>query len=317
MHTVEDNDAHGEKHGAEGRAVRQCTPGERSGAEDAVLEGLKDGRHGIGEHDGPHLVTRDRAEGVDDGRRVHPELDEEAEKVSEVAVLRREGAEEDAEAEAEAGEQDNQDGQQEDVGVGVDRGVGAEKVVGEDRHEEQHLDGESHEVAGDGGEGDDESREVDLTEEVGVGAEGVAGLVEAVGEVLPEADAGEIEEGLGKTVGGDAGDAAEDDHVHDRGKNGLDEEPEGTEDGLLIDGDDVARHEHPEELPVLPDFPEVDVKQALLRADFKRPGGILRGTINKCVCVIKIAHISLTLPGSRDFMRDLQHGKVQFYRRLC
>ena len=94
-----------------------------------------------------------------------------------------------------------------------------------------------------------------------VGGKGVGGLGEAVGEVLPADDAGEVEERLGEAVGGDLRDAAEDDHEHDRGEGGLDEEPRRAEDGLLVLGDDVALDEEGEEVAVVPELAQVEAQE--------------------------------------------------------
>ena len=225
---IENHNSNSQQNYCKRCAVAEGAPREGADAEDAVLEGFDDRRDGVGEHDGAHLGALDSAQRVDDGRRVHPELDEEAKQVGEITVLRREGAEDDSEAKSEPGEEEDEHWREENQGVGMDGGVGTDTVVGEDGAEEEHLDEESDKVARDGRERDDETREVHLAEKVRVGAESAARLVEAVGEVLPEADAGEVEEGLGKAIRGNAGDPAENDHVHDRRQNRLDEEPQGA-----------------------------------------------------------------------------------------
>ena len=272
LRVVEDDDAEGEENGAECCTIPQRRPGEGADAEDAVLEGLDDRRDGIRQHDHPDLVAGDRAERVDDRRGVHPKLDEEGEQICQITVLGRERTEHEPESEPEPGQQKDQNGRQQDDGVRADRCVRNEQVVEIDGEEEQHLDEQPDQIARDGGKRNNEPREVNLPEDMGVGAEGRARLVQAVGEILPEADAGEVEEGLGEAIRRDARDAAEDDHVHDRRENRLDEEPERAQDRLLVDRDDVAPDEHREEVAVAPELLEVDLEQTLLGPDDERPG---------------------------------------------
>jgi len=78
---------------------------------------------------------------------------------------------------------------------------------------------------------------------------------------------------LGGTVGGDACQATEHEHVHDGGEDGLDDKPERTEDGLLIDGDDIAFDIHVVEVAVAPEVLYIYIKPTLLGSDFDGPIG--------------------------------------------
>jgi len=69
---------------------------------------------------------------------------------------------------------------------------------------------------------------------VGVRGEGGGGAGEAGGEVLPQDCTGHVEEHLGKAIGRKLGDVAKDDGEDQRGEQGLDDEPQGTEDGLFV-----------------------------------------------------------------------------------
>ncbi len=73
--------------------------------------------------------------------------------------------------------------------------------------------------------------------------EGVGSLGETVREVRPDDGAGHIEEELRQSVRGELGDVAEDDREGDGGEEGLDEVPERSEDGLFVDGDEIAADE--------------------------------------------------------------------------
>ena len=76
-----------------------------------------------------------------------------------------------------------------------------------------------------------------------VAYEGIGRLIETVREVSPDDGAGHIEEELRQSVRGELGDVAEDDGEGDGGEERLDEIPERSEDGLFVDGDEVAADE--------------------------------------------------------------------------
>ena len=126
----------------------------------------------------------------------------------------------------------------------MNRRFGEDKVISIDDKEQSHLDAESHKVACDGCERYDKAWKIHFAEHVRVFDECLACLVQAFCEVRPEADACEVKERLRESVGADFRDAAEHDHEHDCGHDGLDKEPQRAENGLLVPSDDVALHEH-------------------------------------------------------------------------
>lgn len=143
-----------------------------------------------------------------------------------------------------------------------------ELVVDVDGDEHQELDERLDERAGDGAQWDDEAGEIDFAEDTGIGGEDVAAARETGAEVTPEDDACHIEEWLWCTIGTDACQATEDEHVHDGSEDWLDDVPEGTEDGLLVLGDDVTLDVHDVEVAVVPEAFEVDIKEATAGGDY-------------------------------------------------
>ena len=59
-------------------------------------------------------------------------------------------------------------------------------------------------------------------------------MYQAGGEIAPDRVAAQIEQERGNAVGADAGNAAKDKRLHDTGKQGRQENPRRTKDGLLI-----------------------------------------------------------------------------------
>ena len=197
LHAVEDDDADGQKYHHEGEAVAQQAPAELSLAEEAVFEGLDNTRQGVEAHHEAQLLVGDGAQWVDDRRGIHPQADEEVEQQRHVAVFGGEAREEDAEAQGQSCQHQHQHGQQQGIPVGVYLSGDDEQLVdGVDHQEESELDAEAQQVADDGRDGYHHAWEVDLAEDAGVGGEGRRRLGEAVVEVLPEADAAEVEQRL-------------------------------------------------------------------------------------------------------------------------
>lgn len=133
------------------------------------------------------------------------------------------------------------------------------------------MNAESHEVACNGCERHDESRKINLAEHVRVFDERFARLVQTFRKVSPEADACKVKQRLRKSVCADFCDAAEYDHEHDCGHNGLDKEPQRPENGLLVPCDDIALDEHAVKVSILPKFLEIYFEEARLRLDDRGP----------------------------------------------
>ena len=211
-------------------------------------------------------------ERVHDRGRVHPQLHQEGEQDLEVAVLRGEGRDDGAETQRQAGDHDDQDRGEQDEPVQVRRAVRVEDHV-EDihQHEEPELDSQAQEIADDVRDGHHQAREIHLSEDARVLHERIGGLGDTVGEVLPQAGSGEVEQRARHAVRGDAGDAAEHDHVHDDRQGRLNHIPDRTQDRLLVLGDDIALDEQRAQVAVPPEFLEVNGKEAVLRFDDKVP----------------------------------------------
>ena len=266
LHAVEYHHAYGQQHRHEGEAVAQHAPAELAGTEEAVLESLDDGRQRVERHQEVQFGIGDGTQGPHHRRGVHPEADEVAQQQRQVAVLGGHAREEDAEAQRQAGQHQHQHRQQQGVEVGGYLTWDDPYLVdGVDNQEEHELYAETQQVAHHVGDRHYHAREVDLAEDARVGGEGVGGLGEAVAEILPQADAAEVEERLRQAVGGDLGDATEDHHIHHHGDERLYDIPCRSEDGLLVLCGDVAADEEAAQVAVAPKLLEVNLQQFLLR----------------------------------------------------
>ena len=140
-----------------------------------------------------------------------------------------------------------------------------------DDYKEPELDPKPQQVTDNVRHRHHQAGEIDLAEDVRVLHEGVGGLGDAVGEILPEAGAGQVEQRPRNPVRGDTGDATEHDHVHDDREGGLDHVPHRTQDGLLVLGDDIPFDEQGTQVPVGPQFLEIHRQEVILRLDDKVP----------------------------------------------
>ena len=284
LHTVEEHHAHDQQHHHEDEAVGQAAPAELAGTQEAVLEGLDDGGQGVEAHGQMKLGVGDGAQGPHHRRGIHPQPHEVVEHQLQVAILGGHAREEDAEAQRQARQHQHQHRQQQGVPVGVDLPRNDEKLVDGIHHQKQpQLDGESQQVAHHGGDGHHQPREVDLAEDARVGNESRRGLAEAVAEILPQAHAAEVEQGLRQPVGRNLGDAPEDHHVHQHRDGGLQDVPQGSEDGLLVLRRDVAPHEEARQVAVAPELLQVHLQQLLLGLDDGGPGvvGVVVGCCHR------------------------------------
>lgn len=140
-------------------------------------------------------------------------------------------------------------------------------IIDVDEYEHEQLDSEAYQIAGDTGQGHYEAREIDLAEDTLVGCKDVAACCEALLEVTPHTYACHIEQGLGHSIGGDACQSTEHEHIHDGGEHRLDEIPQRTEDSLLILRDDITLDVHTIEGLVTHKSLDVNVEPLLLWLD--------------------------------------------------
>ena len=267
----EQEDADEEDQGGEAGTERQVLGTEGAGAQKAVTEGLDDRGHGIEQDEPEETAALELGQGINDRGGVHGELDGKADQEAQVTVLGGQGGDDDAAAQAEPGHDQDQERGQEQDGIGTD-GVASEVVIAEKTEEQDELDAVLEQAGNDDGQWHGKPREIDFAKDAGVLDEGVGGAVQAVGEIVPADDTGKVEEDGGQAVSAELGDVAEDDGEDEGGEQGLDDEPQGAENGLLEVGDEVAPDEHADEVAIAPEVVQVQVEPAGLGTDDEVPG---------------------------------------------
>ena len=108
------------------------------------------------------------------------------------------------------------------------------EIVHHEQQHQHHLNAETNHRGDDIGDGRGQPWEIDLAKHIGVVRKGVGVAGQAVGKIRPDGVAAQIKQERGNPVGADAGNAAEDERLHDAGKQGRQENPRRAEDGLLI-----------------------------------------------------------------------------------
>jgi len=80
---------------------------------------------------------------------------------------------------------------------------------------------------------------------------------------------------LGQAIGGQTGNVAKDDRENEGIEDGLDDEPERAEDGLLVAGDEVSAHEEGDQVAVVPDVAQLQVVPFFAGGDDEVPGVVI------------------------------------------
>ena len=185
--------------------------------------------------------------------RIHPELDQESKQNLEIAVFRRERRNDSAETKGKSRDHQDEEREKEGIPVQMGRASRIHKVIDDvDNDKKTELNTEPQEVTDNMGHRHHQTREIHFPENVGVLHKGVRRLRNTIGEVLPQAGTCQVEQRPRDAVGRDAGDATENDHIHNDREGGLDHVPDGTQDGLLVLGDDIALDEQGTQVPVGP-----------------------------------------------------------------
>src|SRR5216684_95754 len=265
LHAIEEEKAakENESDGAGGSQQQQA--GSLAAAGDGPAEAVNDAGHGI-EAVEPAPSCGHERRCVGDGRGEHPKGDEEGDDVADVAIESVERGE--PEADAESGEESEQE-----KNGKPESGERGENAVGKAENREHHeANGEVHEAGENGGNGKNEAREINFGDEVLALDDNVGGGRERGGKISPGDERGEVEDGIRKTVGGELGEAAEEQSEDKHVEDGLQNDPEDTDGGLFVADFDVAPDEEVEEFAVGPDFAEAKLEKAAGRLDANSGG---------------------------------------------
>ena len=267
---VEDQGAHEEHQQHGGQTVTQHAPADGPGAQEGSPKGLHNGGDRVDQRH-PAPARGNRRDGVDDGRGVHPQLHAEGDQEAQVTVLGGQGGDDDPKAQPQTGHQEDQHGQQQ----GIDGDLHRRAL----QHEEQHKAQEEHKLDAEGDHVREQHRdrhhqawEIDLVEDLLVGDESIGGRSETFRKIGPDNGAGHIKQERRQVVGGQGCDLPEH-HGEDQGRQqGLDQEPQRAEDGLLVIGDEVTPHEQEDQVAVTPDFVQAQVPPGAFGLDDEVPG---------------------------------------------
>src|SRR6266852_978030 len=255
LHAIEEEEAAEDAEGDDGARSEKEQARGLAAAGDGPAEAVNDAGHGI-EAVEPAPARGNERGRIGDGRSEHPELDEERNDVADVAIKSVERGE--PQADPESGE----DGEREQRGQ-PKRGKSGANAVGDSENGEDHeADGEVHQAGKRGGNGKNEAREINFGDEALVIDDDVGGHLEGIGEIGPGDESGEVEDGIGEAVVGELGEAAEEESEDEHVEDGLENDPEDADGGLLVADFDVAPDGEVEELAVGPNFAEAKLEKA-------------------------------------------------------
>src|SRR5713101_3581978 len=266
LHAIEEKEAaedyQGDDCGRRQQKQARCLPA----AGDGPAETVNDPGHGV-EAVEPAPARRNKRGRIGDGRGEHPELDEERNDVADVAIKRVERGE------PQANPKSGEEGESQQRGQPQRGKTGADAVSDGENGEHDEADGEVHQAGKCCGNGKYEAREINFSDQALVVHDDAGGHLQGVGEISPGDKRGKIENGIREALGGELGEASEEKSKDEHGKDGLENDPEDTDGGLLVADLDVAPDEKVEELAVGPDFAEAKLEEAAGRLDANGGGG--------------------------------------------
>jgi len=218
----------------------------RLAAQQAPAETIDDADHRVKRIEQAPFLRHDAAAETD-WRDVKPELHDERNDVTEVAILNVEGAEPEAGAESAGKGQGHERRQEQQVPVW-------EEVVPEHKpaHEDQcnkEIDEAGNHRAG----GDNQSWEIDFGNEVGIADKAVARFAQRRGKELPGEHGAHHQQGVGDGDGRwEMGEASKDQSKNYRGDERSDDSPGDANDRLFVADQNIAPGQEVEEFAVTP-----------------------------------------------------------------
>jgi hypothetical protein len=239
--------------------------------EEPIAKGFDDTRHGVG-HDEELVFAIDIVRhGEDDGRDEHQQLDAKGSKMAEVFVTGSQGGDDHAGAQPQAGDENYQHREEESEQIGSDSRRSYEEV-NVNKYEYQQLYGELHQVRQDKREGDDKPGEVYFAEYGVVVFKERGSTEDAFRKIRPKDQTAEIEQ-EGRQIGVvHLPYAGKNDDKGDGSKEGLEEEPDGAQDRLFINREDVSANQDKKKVSVMPDLFQVQRENIVLWCDDLFPG---------------------------------------------
>lgn len=214
-------------------------------------------------------------------RKVHQQLHAKTNEVTQIPVFGHQGGNQHPESQPQNPHQGNQQGKKQERHIQAE--VSPLKIVNNIKsHKNQELDTEFQQIGNHGGNRHDQTRKIHLAKYGGIAPKGVRSTGEAGSEIIPDHDARQVEQERRHGTGSDAGHFIENNGEGNRGKQRLDQVPQGPQDGLLINGYHVPFHEQQQQIAVLPHLLEVQRKEFVFWRYFKQPFvieifGILHG----------------------------------------
>ena len=121
-----------------------------------------------------------------------------------------------------------------------------EVVIRYHHKEQDHLNAETHKVTHHNAQGHDQTRKIDLPKDSCIVPEHRRCFGQTIRKVIPSGDSSHIKQRLRKSVCTESRQVPEDKRKDDRRKQGLNEEPQGSENGLLVKRNEITLYEEPQ-----------------------------------------------------------------------
>ncbi len=213
---------------------------------------------------------------VSNGGSIHPQLDTKAYQHGKIPIFGGQCRYDNSAAQTQQSQLQKDQRSHKNPQIGLDP-LPCHRIKYQKYHHKAILNSQTDQLGKDGGNGHDQPREIDLSHGSAVGHKGIGCLAEAVGEIGPQNGAAEIENEGGHPIRGKTGDIAKDQGEHDRRQQGLDNRPQGPQNGLLVLGNEIPLHKEKNQIPIGENLFQMQVKPAAFRLDDRCKALFLHG----------------------------------------
>jgi hypothetical protein len=260
LHAIEEEKAAEKDKSDDGGRNDKNEAGRLAVAGDGPAKAVNYSGHGI-EAVEPAPAHGNEGRRIGDGGGEHPELDEEGDDITDVAIESVERGHPEANAEG------SEHGKKQQYRQPKRSERGFDAVDGGDHEEDDEADGEVHQARNNGGKREDEAWEIHLGDDALIVHDDAGAALKRGGEVGPGDERREIKNGIGEAIGRELGETAEEKSEDAHGHERLENDPGDADNGLLVADLDVAPDKEIEEFTVGPDFAEAKLEEAAGRLD--------------------------------------------------
>jgi len=175
-------------------------------------------------------------------REIHQQLHAKTNKVAQIPVFGHQGGNQHPQSQSQNPHHGNQQGKKQERGIQANGG--SLKIIKKIKdHEYQELDTKFQQIGNHGRKRHNQTGKIHLAKYGGIASERVRSTGETGREIIPDHNTRQVEQERRHSSGFDAGHFIENNGKGNRGEQGLDQIPQGPQDGLFVNRDHVPFYE--------------------------------------------------------------------------